>query len=241
MFQGKNEALCPPDHGWIQILTPVPVCMSYFVCSMLSWVKPITHGFMLKRSLPASGVASVDPLSAVLLSFQAEAPPVDPLGDLRLVGLVGEEAFLLWISCTWVGLETATDWERDTVTWQCDGMKDRKEMPVSMCKSLANSGQWGVIEQPVHRGTQLWDRCSCYRKKTSCKCTREGPDMEVKGKNLKQIQLFLFRRLWQHYLIFWLFCNAGSFLSAGRGEQGRWLFTPNGPTGWVCNALDLHY
>lgn len=66
---------------------------------------------MLKRSLPASGVAAkkVCPLLAPLLSVQVAAPPAGAAGDVGLVGLVGVEAFLLWISCTCFGLETATD------------------------------------------------------------------------------------------------------------------------------------
>lgn len=59
----------------------------------------VTHGLMLKRSLPASAGAAgerVLPLSAPLLSVQAAAPPAGgSAGGVGLVGLVGVEAFLL--------------------------------------------------------------------------------------------------------------------------------------------------
>lgn len=53
---------------------------------------------MLKRSFPTSGFGDTgaDPSSV-------------QEGEVGPVGLVGEEAFLLWISCTCFGSETATD------------------------------------------------------------------------------------------------------------------------------------
>lgn len=53
---------------------------------------------MLKKSFPTSGFAD---RGAKPLFVQA--------GEVSPVGLVGEEAFLLWISWTCFGLETATD------------------------------------------------------------------------------------------------------------------------------------
>lgn len=93
------------------MFTPELVFMFVFALDTELSGTEVTHGFMLKRSLPASGFAAlrVDPLSAPLLSVQVAAPPADPLGEVRLVGLVGEEAFLPWISCTCFGLDTATD------------------------------------------------------------------------------------------------------------------------------------
>lgn len=130
----------------------VTFCMC-FMCSRLKWKWQVTHGFMLKRSLPASGFADkrVEPL----LSVQVAAPPAGPLGDAGLVGLVGEEAFWLWISCICLGLETATDWERDTVTWHCDRVKERKEALVSKGETLAGLSQWEITEQPVDGRTLL--------------------------------------------------------------------------------------
>lgn len=129
------------------------VLFATFAPLRAEWRRKVTHGFMLKRSLPASGFAApaVNPLSAPLLSVQVAAPPADPLGVVRLVGLVGEEAFLPWISCTCFGLDTATDWETDTVTWQRDRVKEREETPVSIGEQDA-SGQWGNTGQPVKRG-----------------------------------------------------------------------------------------
>lgn len=63
---------------------------------------------MLKRSLFGSA-KRVFPLSGPLLSVQVAAPPAGAAGDMGLVGLVGVEVFLLWISCTCFGLETAID------------------------------------------------------------------------------------------------------------------------------------
>lgn len=67
-------------------------------CLLARGNRGITHGFMLKRSFPACGVGDT---GANPLSAQA--------GEVGPVGLVGEEAFLLWISCTCFGSETATD------------------------------------------------------------------------------------------------------------------------------------
>lgn len=161
---------------YTQIFTTGPVvCMSRVMSASSAacwaeWNWQITHGLMLKRSLAASGFADkkADPLSAPLLSVQVAAPPAGPTGDVGLVGLVGVDAFLLWISCTCFGLETATDWERDTVTWQCDRVKERKETPVSIGEAMEGSGQWEITEQPVEKAKHCCDGCACDEVKHVC-------------------------------------------------------------------------
>lgn len=95
------------------------------------WKCQVTHGFMLKRSLPTSGFAIASAwLFSLSLSVQVAVPPSGEAGD------VGEEAaFLRWISCTCFVLETATDWERDIVTRQCDREQRVNVKPVVGGKS----------------------------------------------------------------------------------------------------------
>lgn len=66
---------------------------------MANW--QVTHGFMLKRSLPPSEAWL---FSKALLSVQV---PVPPAGALRDVGLVGVEGFLLCLV-----LEATADWSK---------------------------------------------------------------------------------------------------------------------------------
>lgn len=78
--------------------------VSKFACGCL-----LTYGFMLRWSLPPSGILAerTFPFSVVLPSVHVAAPPAEAAaGDVRPKGL---EGFLLWISWTCFGSETASD------------------------------------------------------------------------------------------------------------------------------------
>lgn len=194
---------------------------------------------MLKRSLPASGFAApmVKPLSTHLLSIQVAAPPVAPLGVVRVVGLVGEEAFFPWISWTCLGLDTATDWETDTVTWQCDRVKEREEKAVSTGELDARDQQ-GITEQPVTGGKDGLLIVKPSTLTTDCFWLKKGKEQR-ESKGIMNVDLAPWKTLLQSHFIFRYFGLAESLLGALLGAQGGLIFPPYGPTRWISNALNL--
>lgn len=132
----------------LKCLFPVQDCWA-----KLSW--QITHGFMLKKSFPASGVAvrRLFSFSAPLLSGRATAPPAGAAGDVGLVGLVGVETFLLWLSCTCFGLETAPGWQTNTITWQ--GNTEKRDA----CQKRWIFDQWTVRNNwAATRKSKTWHK-----------------------------------------------------------------------------------
>lgn len=140
------------NEAWINVC--MYVCMhSFFMscvisaaCSFCSF--HVTHGFMLKRSLLPSRLVDerVRPLSGLLPCVQEAGPPPGWAGHVRLIGLVGVEAFLLWNCLSCFGLGAIADWER----W-CDIVTGGKRVkvslwrPVTCCISLSITGRLSAV------------------------------------------------------------------------------------------------
>lgn len=126
--------------------------ITYANLCLLGEIRGITHGFMLKISFPTSGLSET---GANPLSVQE--------GGVGPVGLVGKEAFLLWISCTCFGSEAATDWERGA-TWQGGREKSEWVSPERAADSHTSENlhcsqsdlNWGWQKRSPTKMTSKW-------------------------------------------------------------------------------------